>query len=180
LETYQVLARYALELKCWDLWREKAFQHLRAEVSNSRAEFESRHAGQAVHRHRSAMRWAPRPPDHSLLVAALLWEEHEDEAWAEACEGGCDRSCWLDLARRREKKHPEDAVAIYRRQVAPLIEQTNNQSYEQAVEFLERIHALMKKSGTEGEFDDWLADLKTEYKRKRNFIKFVGRRAWGK
>jgi len=180
LETYQDLAKYARKLKCWDSLREKAFCHIRTKIKNHKAKFDRQYGDSATSGLATSRRWTPSQPDHSLLVDILLWEKREDDAWMEAQKGGCSEHLWLDLARRREKKHPEDAIDIYRRQVKPLINQTNNRSYEQAIEFLERIHGLTKKIGKEKEFLAKLAQLKTEYKRKRNFIKYVKRRAWGK
>ena len=180
LETYQDLAKYARKLKCWDSLREKAFCHLRTEIKNRKAEFDRQYGDNATSGLATSRHWTLPQPDHSLLVAILLWEKREDDAWKKAQEGGCSEHLWLDLARRREEKYPEDAIDIYRRQVKPLINQTNNRSYEQAIEFLDRIHGLTKKIGKEKEFSAELARLKTEYKRKRNFIKYVERRAWGK
>ena len=113
-------------------------------------------------------------------MAVLLWEKREEEAWEEAQAGGCADHLWLDLAQRREEKHPADAAGIYRRLVKPLIEAGNNPAYEQAVVFLGRAHGLMKTLGQEAEFRVWLLQLKVEYRRKRNFIKYVERTPWGK
>lgn len=180
LETYQDLAKYARKLKCWDSLREKAFCHIRTGIKNRKAKFDRQYGDNATSSLASSRRWTPLQPDHSLLVAILLWEKQENDAWMEAQKGGCSKQLWLKLAKRREKRHPEDAIDIYRHQVEPLINQTNNRSYEQAIEFLDRIHGLTKKIGKEKEFCTELARLKTEYKRKRNFIKYVKRRAWGK
>lgn len=180
LETYQDLAKYARKLKCWDVWREKAFHYIRAEIKNRKAEFERQYGGRAKGAAASFRRWTPPQPDHSLPVAILLWEKREDDAWVGAREGGCSEHLWLDLAKRREKKHPEDAIEIYLRQVEPLVNQTNNRAYKEAVGYLGRIHDLMNKIGKEREFRVELVRIKAEFKRKRNFIKFVERKTWGK
>jgi len=179
LETYQDLAKYSKKVKSWEKWREKAFVHLRADVKNRKAVFEEQKAGNSSQKQSVYYRWSPQPPDHSLLVTILLWEKYDEKAWAEAQSGGCREQLWLDMAKRREKTHPKNAIDIYRRQVKTLAEQTNNMSYQEAVVFLGRIHTLMKKGGNEKEFSIWLNEIKTEYKRKRNFIKYVERRAWG-
>jgi len=179
LGTYQDLARYAKKLKCWEKWREKAFARMRATVKKEKADFERKVASRLPRGGRAFFRWAPPPPDHSLLVAVLLWEKDEVGAWAEAQKGNCSDRLWLDLAKRREQNHPADAIEIYRRQVVPLIEQTNNDAYEQAVKLMGRVHGLMKEISQEMEFRAWLLELKSEYKRKRNFIKYVERKAWG-
>ena len=179
LETYRDLVKYARKFKCLDTYRKKAFAYIRRDLKDRKAEYKRENAGRSRVKNTIFSRWAPSPPDHSLLVNILLWEKHVDEAWAEASKGGCSNQLWLDLARQREKKHPKGSIEIYRRQVVPLIEQTNNDSYKEAIEFLGRIHRLMKKTGREKEFYTWLEQLTTEHKRKRNFIKHLQGKAWG-
>ena len=114
------------------------------------------------------------------MIEILLWENHHEEAWAEAQAGGCSERLLLELAKLREKAHPEDAIKIYQALVEPLVNRTNNASYQEAVGFMNKVHGLMKTLGQEVAFADWVHGLKSEYKRKRNFIKYVERRAWGK
>ncbi len=179
LETYQDLAKHSRKLKCWNKWREKAFTHMRSEIERQKTERGRRDGGRA-YRQMPGLRWASTLLDHSLLVAVLLWEKRDEDAWTEAQEGGCSEGYWLKLAKLREEKHPEDAIRIYRRQVAPLVDRTNNSSYEQAIEFLGKVQRIMKRIGKEKEFRTDLACLKDEYKRKRNFIKYIERKAWGR
>ncbi len=178
VETYKDLAKYAKKIKHWPEWREKAFVHMRKDIRKQKAEYKREYGNKT--KADLVSRWNPSPPDHSLLVSVLLWEKKEDEAWDEAKQGGCSEGLWLELARLREKHHPEDAVEIFSRQVETLINQTNNHSYKQAVDFLDRIYGLMKRIGKEKKFHDDLMQLKTDYKRKRNFIKYVERKVWGK
>ena len=180
LEPYQDLARQAQKLKCWETWRQKAFDHVRARLRTVRGGRERGNAGPGVRSRAAFSPWESPPPDHSLLVAILLWEKKADEAWTEAQQGGCSERLWLDLAKCREDKYPADAAEIYRRQVKPLVEAGNNPAYEQAVGFLGRIQGLMEGTGQGAEFQTWLLQLKAEYKRKRNFIQYVERKPWGK
>ena len=199
VERYQALAKYAAKAKAWPEWREKALKHVRAELSPSRAprDLASCRGGPHVPRDlvsrgrkiglgsRSFPTQSLAPAGragrgHSLLVEIFLWEKDVEAAWAEAQKGGCSNALWLQLAKEREKDHPEDAVAIYRRQVEPLLQQKNNQSYHEAVAFLGKVHALMTGMGKEAEFRQDLLALKMEWKRLRNFIKYVERKKWGK
>ena len=168
VERYQALAKYAAKAKAWPEWREKALKHVRGDIAQRKES-----AGTPRHR------WE-RTPDHSLLVEIFLWEKDGEAAWAEARKGDCSNALWLQLAKERERDYPEDAVAIYRRQVEPLLQQKNNHSYQEAVDFLGKIHALMTGMGKEAEFKQDLLALKTEWKRLRNFIKYVERKRWGK
>ncbi len=168
LQYYQRLEKYARKAKAWPDWREKAIDRVREEIAQRK-----KRAG------RPRSRWE-RAPDHSVLVEILLWEKEVDTAWAEAQEGGCSNALWLQLAKAREAEHPEDAIPIYRRQVEPLLRQKNNHSYEEAAGYLDRIHKLMAGTGRQTEFKQDLLALKTEWKRLRNFIKYVERKEWGK
>lgn len=168
LDRYQCLARYAKKAKTSSEWREKALEHIRKNIAPKK-----RNQG----RPRSRL---DRAPDHSLLVEIFLWEKDARSAWAEAQEGGCAESLWLQLAKTRETDHPQDAALIYRRQIEPLLRQKNNQSYENAVDYLGQIHAMMIRIHKESEFKKDLLAIKTEWKRLRNFIKYVERKKWGK
>ena len=197
VERYQALAKYAAKAKAWPEWREKALTHVRATHTPAPRDLASRRGGPSVPRDlasrgRKIGLGSRRFPTqslvpagragrgHSLLVEIFLWEKDVEAAWAEAQKGGCSNALWLQLGKEREKDDPADAVAIYRRQVEPLLQQKNNQSYHEAVDFLGKVHALMTRMGKQAEFRQDLLALKAEWKRLRNFIKFVERKKWGK
>jgi uncharacterized Zn finger protein len=178
LETYRELAKHAEKLACWPFWREKALALVRTGLKKRKAEFEREYGDQADSVP-SRRYWTPQPPDHSVLIEILLWEKRDEEAWVEAQTGGCSERLLLELAKRREAEHPEDAAKIYQALVDPLIRHKNNSSYQEAVGFMNKVHGLMVKLGQEPEFVAWMQAIKAEHKRKRNFIKYVERRAWG-
>ena len=132
-----------------------------------------------VHRKRSKERKRQRTigigrhADNSRLVEVFLWEKRYDEAWQEACAGGCSSGLWLLVAAAREEKHPGDAVPIYQEMIAPILKQANNDAYEEAVKLLQKIRELMGRLDRVTEFEDYLGALRVEYKRKRNFIKLL-------
>lgn len=169
LERYQQLKKYASKAKVWPEWREKVLTHVRQNITQRKKGFTGRPRSHWEH-----------APDHSLLVEIFLWEIDGEAAWTEAQKGGCSESLWLQLAKAREAEHPEDAVPIYRRQVEPELNRKNNQSYQVAVDYLEKVHALMIDLGKESEFKQDLLAIKTESKRLRNFIKYVEQKQWGK
>jgi uncharacterized Zn finger protein len=57
--------------------------------------------------------------------------------------------------------------------IAPTLKQGNNDAYEEAVKLLQKIRELMGRLDRVTEFEDYLAALRVEYKRKRNFIKLL-------
>ena len=46
-------------------------------------------------------------------------------------------------------------------------------AYEQAVKLLQKIRELMARLDRVSEFEDYVATLRVQYKRKRNFIKLL-------
>ncbi|MGH9906004.1 MAG: tetratricopeptide repeat protein, partial [Pyrinomonadaceae bacterium] len=165
LSHYQELKTNALKVgpkSDWPGWREKALAQVRSVIARER---------QAEQKARNAY-WLSQA-DNSLLVEIFLWEKQYDEAWQEACAGGCSKTLWLRVAATREEKHPSDAVPIYKEMIAPVLKQTNNAAYEEAVRLLGKIRELMVRLGREAEFEDYLVALRVEYKRKRNLMKML-------
>ena len=164
LANYQKLQAHAYKTGSseWSPWRERAFATLRATIERQKKQAK-----------RPKTYWHWNDIDHSELVRVLLWEKKYDEAWLEAQAGGCSDDLWMQLAALREKVHQEDALSIYKERIAPLVEMTNNTAYEEAVEILRKVSKLMARLDRETEFDDYLAALRVEYKRKRNFIKLL-------
>jgi len=166
LQNYKELKAHALKVRPdrdWPAWRDKALTHLRGVVEKEK---------QAEKTSKNHWDWA-RHADNSRLVEVFLWEKRYDEAWQEACAGGCSSGLWLRVATAREEEHPGDAVPIYQEMIAPTLKQANNSAYEEAVKLLQKIRELMGRLDRVTEFEDYLAALRVEYKRKRNFIKLL-------
>jgi uncharacterized Zn finger protein len=159
LESYKELKKHAERGGRWEQWRNKALEFVRKEIARRKEE--------------SKQSYLSRPVDHSELVRVYLWEGDVEAAWREAREGGCSENLWLELAACREEEHPEEALAIYESKIEPLIEQTNNAAYKEAFELLAKVGVLMRRLDREGEFEEHLELLRTEYKRKRNFMKLL-------
>lgn len=158
LASYQHLKKHADRNKSWSVWRDRALQQVYTEI-----------AGQPQGWTRSGK------PDHSLLVEIYLWEQDIEAAWQAANAGSCGEALWLQLAGLREKTHPRDAIMVYRMLIGPIVERTNNQAYTQAAGLLRRVKQLLGKLGEDGEFRQYLAQVRAEYKRKRNFMKLLER-----
>jgi uncharacterized Zn finger protein len=127
-------------------------------------------------------RWKPKPstPNYSMRVEIALWEKDLDAAWESVHEGICDRNLLIALAGKFEASRPDDAVNLYRRVVPPIVEQTNNAAYDEAIGLIRKMGALMKEQSQPRQFRDYLAELRVQFKPKRNFIKLldgVARRA---
>ena len=161
LENYKKLNKIAEKLNDWNVWRDQALAHLRNSIA--RTYFE-----------RSKLRYGrAEAPDQSPLVEIFLWEKDAEAAWQEAKAGICHERLWLQLADVRAKEHPEDAIAVYRRQVAHLVQQTNNHSYEEAIKLVRKIKPLLTRCRGASSVGDYLAELRVAFKAKRNFMKML-------
>lgn len=160
LETFKKLNVVSGKLGVWPAQRERALARL--------AETTAREAA-------ATSRWKPEPslPDHSLRVAIALWEEDSDAAWTAAHQGICDRNLLVALAGKLESARPEDAISLYRRVVTPIVEQTNNAAYEEAIKLIRKLGGLMKTLNQSRQFGDYLAELRVQFKPKRNFMKLL-------
>ncbi|HVN86863.1 MAG TPA: SWIM zinc finger family protein [Candidatus Binatia bacterium] len=170
LEQYQQLKRHADRVDQWPTWRDQALAYLR-ERADARSVEETRP------RWSERLAWVARR-DHSTLVEIFLWERDIETAWLEAQAGGCSPQLWLELAGKREKDHPEDAVSIYQAQIEPTLARKNNDAYEDAVELLRKVHRALKRMGREDEFAAYLATVRAKHKPKRNFMKLVDSAKW--
>jgi uncharacterized Zn finger protein len=164
LKRYQELKTNALKVRPssnWPAWREKAITCQRAAIERKKQNEKP-----------PDWHWIERV-DNSPLVEIFLWEKQYDEAWQEASAGGCSESLWLRIAAALEEKHPEDAVPIYQELVPATLKHPSNIAYKEAVKLIRKIHELMMRMNLRADLDDYLAALRLEYKRKRNFIKLL-------
>ena len=165
LETYKTLKRHTGKAGRWKEWRLKAVEFLRQLIVKAKAT----HAGQ----------WASSPPeDSSELVRIFLWERDLEAAWREAAAGGCSPALWLQLAEKREKTHPAEALPIFQRSIEPILRPTNNEAYGRAVALLGKVQGLMGRLGRKKEFGRYLESIRAGNRQKRNFIRMLDRRRW--
>jgi len=146
LATFQNLKNHADQNNSWPEWRQRALARLHTATENR---------------------------DRSELVAIFIWEGDNEAAWGEAQAGGCRSDIWLQLAQMRETTHPQDAIAIYQKQVGPILERTNNQAYKEAMVLITRVGNISTGAHSEAAFRQYLEILRSQYKRKRNFIKML-------
>jgi uncharacterized Zn finger protein len=163
LEQYRNLKAHAERIGQWEPWREKALHTLRSQIARAKNE-----------RQRDRWPWY-HEAGHSELVRIFLWEKDAEAAWREAQAGGCSNGLWLELAAKRAKDHPEDALPIYQRQIEPTLDRKNNEAYAEAVGFLRKVRELMVRLGREIEFTSYLDKVRAAHKPKRNFMKLLDR-----
>lgn len=105
------------------------------------------------------------------LVGILLWEGQVDEAWTRARERGATEAQWLELARRREQDHPEEALDVYRARVEHLLSSSDPSGYRESVRWLRRLESLYGELGREPEFAGLLAQIRLLHRRRPRLIR---------
>jgi uncharacterized Zn finger protein len=166
LSHYQGLKANALKVRPssdWPAWREKALVHLRKVIEKEKRDQKP-----------DDWHW-PGRADNSRLVEIFLSEKRYDDAWQEASSGGCSDALWLRVAASREEKHPGDAIPVYQEIIVTILKRANNSAYEEALNLVRKIRELMARVKRENEFEDYLASLRVEYKRKRNFMRLLNK-----
>ena len=163
LEEYKRLKEHAERIKEWSKWRQQALEHIRGLIADAKR-------GKSP----TGKYWLD-VREHSMLVEIFIWERDIEAAWREAQTGGCNEYFWMELARLREKEHPADAVEVYRTQVEPIVQRTNNQAYRETIRLIKKVGGVMKRLGQDKEFAEYVSSLRIKYGAKRNFIKLLNR-----
>lgn len=160
LEPYKKLGGVAGKLGVWPEQRQRALAWLDQSIAKEAA---------------STSRWKPKPstPDYSFRVSIALWEQDLDAAWTAVHQGVCDRSLLIELAGKLEQDRADDAICLYRRVVPGLVSETRNSAYEEAARQVRRVGRLLKGMRRSSEFGDYLAELRVQFKPKRNFMKLL-------
>ena len=142
----------------WEHWRTEALRFLRERIAPSR--MPEKREGIPI-----SNRWDSRD-DRSVLVEVFLWECNYEQAWEEAIAGGCSAYLWLQLADCSARDQPPRAYLVYKELIGPTVDGTNNAA-------LKKMQELSSRLNCESDFSDYLATLRVEFKRKRNFIQML-------
>lgn len=160
LEPYKKLHGVAGKLGVWPAQRERALVWLDQSIAKEAA---------------SISRWKTKPstPNYSLRVSIALWEKDLDAAWTAVHQGVCDRNLLIELAGKLEQNRADDAISLYRRVIPVIVNETKNSAYEEAARWVGKIGGLLKGMRRSSEFGGYLAELRVQFKPKRNFMKLL-------
>jgi len=162
LERYKSIKTHADRHGEWPTWRERALTTL------SQPHPDRRPGSRGI-------AWGT-VSDRSELVRVFLWEGDGEAAWQAAVKGGCSDHLWMELAARRERAHPEDALPLYRAAVDRAIALKQNPGYEEAIRLLDKIDHIMNRLGKATDLAAYLLSIRAAHKPKRNFVKLLDRK----
>jgi uncharacterized Zn finger protein len=114
------------------------------------------------------------PPVRTALVAIHLRQREAEKAWEAFCGGPVDIRLWDKVAAVRGKTHPEEAVALYKKLLPHVVTAgTRGAQYGEAFEIVKAIQELRAAQKQDALFRQELAELRTTWKAKRNFMKLL-------
>lgn len=156
--TYGELREVASELPGWNGRRREALDRLRG-LENTRRAF-----GMLGGR--------------SDAVRAQLDEGDVGGAWLDAQEGGCTAGLWRELADARRASHPDEAVSVYRHQLAGALEHSAVGAYREAIELLCAIRDTLVPLGRRNEVTAEVEQIRTEYRRRPKLVSMLDGEEW--
>jgi hypothetical protein len=166
---YGRMRLWSTQVDRWDGLRPKALDRLRADAERAATSATTARAT-------AERRWGSAPPapsPYQTLIEVLLHDHAVDDAWRLATEHGCSQSLWMALAKARAAEHPLDAVTVYQREVEQLIDRKQTHAYQAAVDLIGHIAELLRAAGSEGDIDEYLADVRHRHKPKTKFLGFL-------
>lgn len=113
-------------------------------------------------------------PKRGHLVSIYLREGDAEKMWEAFCGGKCDVRLWNAVAALRGKTDHEEAIALYRRLLPHAVEEgVRGARYDSAFAVVKAIRALRAEHNQLGIFGDELAEIRLQWKVKRNFQKLL-------
>jgi uncharacterized Zn finger protein len=103
-----------------------------------------------------------------IWAAILLGENRPDEAWAVIDRYPTEAETREAVADRRARTHPADAIRVYKSVVDDLIKMATNDSYRLAADHIAKMRPWFPHTGAT--FSKYVASLREEHRRKRNFL----------
>jgi uncharacterized Zn finger protein len=107
-----------------------------------------------------------------VLIDVLIADGDIDAAW-DAADGIASDEKWYRLANLIAETRPEDALAVYRRLIAMLRQETGDAIYERIAQLLVSARMCHHRLGTDAAFDTYLRALRDDQKCKRKLIKIL-------
>lgn len=140
----------------WPAWRARAHEAMQ---NSERVYFE-----------RNRTRF-PRPtkPDGTVRIDCLLAENALEEAREVAQTVECAPRIRLQLARRIGGQYPAEAAGHFQMVIPVILGPGGNQAYAEAIDLLREMQPWMPAEACR----DYLAQLRLQFKAKRNFIKLL-------
>ena len=114
----------------------------------------------------------------NTLMAIYLDQKAWNDAWTLVESRSVSDDLQLALARQLStvslNKDWNRIIAIYKRQATDQVEKGNNEAYQIAIALLQELHGIVSTSEHIDDVAQLVTSLRVTYKRKRNFIGWLG------
>lgn len=110
------------------------------------------------------------------LVDALLADGDIDAAWAAAADADTEAigdQRWARLAEAREPAEPATALGVYLRLIDSTLQTADRRAYRSAAKQLKRAQKAAAAAGLSEEFDEHLAALREQHRRRPSLIEIL-------
>ena len=110
------------------------------------------------------------------LVDALLADNDADAAWTAAAEADTEvigDQRWARLAEAREATEPAAALGVYLRLIDSTLQTADRRAYRSAAKQLKRAQKAAAAAGLSEEFDEHLAALREQHRRRPSLIEIL-------
>ncbi|MGC9220829.1 MAG: hypothetical protein ACP5H2_05680 [Solirubrobacteraceae bacterium] len=170
-------AAYLRQDRPLDVLAMRRAQHERTPTGSSYRQLRS--AAEAVEAwslERDGARRALREHNLAGLIDALLDDGDDELAWQTVTvTQGLDLGdqAWLRLAEARQKTHPADALPIYWRLIATVLETADRRAYASAIRLLKRARDAAGEAGQAEEFDARVLALREQHRRRPTLISML-------
>jgi len=109
------------------------------------------------------------------LVDALLRDGDADAAWDAATRSTADlgNQRWAQLAEAREATEPAAALGVYLRLIDSTLQTADRRAYQSVAKQLKRAQKAAAAAGVSEEFDEHLAALREQHRRRPSLIEIL-------
>ena len=110
------------------------------------------------------------------LVDALLADDDADAAWTAAADADTEvigDQRWARLAEAREATEPAAALGVYLRLIDSTLQTADRRAYRSAAKQLKRAQKAAAEAGLSEEFDEHLAALREQHRRRPSLIEIL-------
>ncbi len=119
-------------------------------------------------------------PDFAVLIEIAITDKKPDEMlrWYDKARETRRHRSWYGLddnkiAHAVAEKFPARAIEIWKRLAEDQIARAQPKAYSEAARHLANVQRVMKRTGREGEWQEYMGGLRVEHQRKRKFLEVL-------
>ncbi|GAC1434969.1 MAG: hypothetical protein NVS4B11_17570 [Ktedonobacteraceae bacterium] len=144
IERYREIRQLAKKLKRWDTMQSEVIEYLK-QSHNTTLQIEITLDEKQIER-----------------ALELLQAEQQTEGPSKRPYGSVRSDVVIEVAKAAEKSHPQEAIEIYQKSVAALIEQRGRENYHTASQYLKSVRTLYTRIGKSDEWTNYIETVREQ------------------